>query len=275
MISLLYCGNEGVFDGVLTSLLSILHRSVEETYKVYIFTMNLTRIKDTYTPISDRLIAFLNQVMKSYNKDNEVIKVDVTDLYERDFHKCPNEGAYCSPYTLIRLFADLVEQIPDKVLYLDTDIMFNRDIHLLWDIDIEEVEYAAARDHYGKFLCYPNFVNAGVLLFNMKKCRETGLFEKARKWIQKKKLTFADQSAIARATTKKKMISQRYNDQKFLYKKTVVRHFSKRLFYLPYPHTDNIKQYHIDKVHKVFKYHQFDDIYEEYLRLKKTYEEGK
>ena len=274
MISLLYCGNEGVFDGVLTSLLSILHRSKEETYKVYIFTMSLTRIKDTYTPISDRLIAFLNQVMKSYNKDNEVIKVDVTDLYERDFHKCPNEGAYCSPYTLIRLFADLVDQIPDKVLYLDTDIMFNRDIHLLWDIDIEGVEYAAARDHYGKFLCYPNFVNAGVLLFNMKKCRETGLFDKARKWIQKKKLTFADQSAIARATTKKKMISQRFNDQKFLYKNTVVRHFSKRLFYLPYPHTDNIKQYHIDKVHQVFKYHQFDDIYEEYLRLKKTYEEG-
>lgn len=274
MISLLYCGNEGVFDGVLTSLLSILHRSVEETYKVYIFTMSLTRIKDTYTPISDRLIAFLNQVMKSYNKDNEVVKVDVTDLYERDFHKCPNEGAYCSPYTLIRLFADLVDEIPDKVLYLDTDIMFNRDIHLLWDIDIEEVEYAAARDHYGKFLCYPNFVNAGVLLFNMKKCRETRLFAEARKWIQKKKLTFADQSAIARATSKKKMISQRFNDQKFLYKNTVVRHFSKRLFYLPYPHTDNIKQYHIDKVHKVFKYHQFDDIYEEYLRLKKTYEEG-
>ena len=65
MISLLYCGNEGVFDGVLTSLLSILHRSVPETYKVYIFTMGLTRIKDTYTPISDRLIEFLNKVMKS------------------------------------------------------------------------------------------------------------------------------------------------------------------------------------------------------------------
>lgn len=274
MISLLYCGNEGVFDGVLTSLLSILNRSKEETYHVYIFTMSLTRIKDTYTPISDKLIHFLDQVMKSYNQENVVEKIDVTDLYERDFHKCPNEGAYCSPYTLIRLFADLVDAIPDKVLYLDTDIMFNRDIHLLWDIDVSNVEYAAARDHYGKFLCYPNFVNAGVLLFNMKKCRETGLFEKARYWIKKKKLTFADQSAIAKATSKKKMISQRFNDQKFLYKKTVVRHFSKRLFYLPYPHTANIKQYHIELVHKKFKYHNWDDVYEKYLSLKKAYEEG-
>lgn len=272
MISLLYCGNEGVFDGVLTSLLSILKRSTPDTYRVYIFTMGLTRIKDTYTPISDKLISFLNKVVKSYNEENEVIKVDVTDHYERDFHQCPNEGAYCSPYTLIRLFADLVDVIPDKVLYLDTDIMFNRDVHLLWDIDVSEYEYAAARDHYGKYLCYPNFVNAGVLLFNMKKCRETGLFEKARGWIQKKKLTFADQSAIAKSTTKKKMLPQKYNDQKFLHKSTIVRHFSKRLFYLPYPHTDNIKQYHIEKVHKIFKYHQFDDIYEEYLKLKAEYE---
>ena len=275
MISLLYCGNEGVFDGVLTSLLSILKRSSEEEYKVYIFTMNLTRIKDTYTPISDRLISFLNQVVKKYNEKSEVIKVDVTDLYEEHFHKCPNEGAYCSPYTLIRLFADMVDIIPDKLLYLDTDVMFNRDVHLLWDIDIEDYEYAAARDHYGKYICYPNFVNAGVLLFNMKKCRETGLLEKARGWIKKKKLMFADQSAIAKSTTKKKMLPQRYNDQKFLHKWTVVRHFSKRLFYFPYPHTENIKQYHIDKVRKKFRYHQFDDIYEEYLTLKAEYEAGK
>ena len=272
MISLLYCGNEGVFDGVLTSLLSILKRSEKDTYRVYIFTMGLTRIKDTYTPISDRLIAFLNKVVKAYDERNEVIKVDVTENYERDFHKCPNEGAYCSPYTLIRLFADQVDIIPDKILYLDTDIMFNRDVHLLWDIDVTDYEYAAARDHYGKYLCYPNFVNAGVLLFNMKKCRETGLFEKARGWIKKKKLTFADQSAIAKSTTKKKMLPQKYNDQKFLHKWTIVRHFSKRLFYLPYPHTDNIKQYHVEKVHKIFKYHAFDDIYEEYFRLKAEYE---
>lgn len=274
MISLLYCGNEGVFDGVLTSLLSIFKRSTPDTYRIYILTMNLTRLKDTYTPISDHLIEFLNKVVKSYNPENEVVKVDVTDLYERDFHKCPNEGAYCSPYTLIRLFADLVEIIPDKILYLDTDIMFNRDVHLLWNIDIEDYEYAAARDHYGKFLCYPNFVNAGVLLFNMKKCRETGLFAKARGWIQKKKLTFADQSAIAKSTTRKKMISQRFNDQKFMYKHTVVRHFSKRLFWLPYPHTANIKQYHIDLVHKKFKYHMFDDIFDEYLKLKEEYLSG-
>ncbi|MBR6474971.1 MAG: hypothetical protein IKS98_05940, partial [Lachnospiraceae bacterium] len=189
--------------------------------------------------------------------------------YKKYFAGCPNEGAYCSPYTLIRLFADLIPEIPDKLLYLDADIFFNRDIHLLYDTDVTGYEYAAARDHYGKYLLYPNYINAGVLLFNMAEARRTKLFKKARWWIRKKKLVFADQSALIRSTTKKKMLKQRFNDQKFLHKWTVVRHFSKRLFYLPYPHTDNIKQWDIKRVHKVFRYHQFDDIYKEYLRIKK------
>ena len=275
MINLLYCGNEKVFDGILTSLLSIVKRDQShDSYHVYVFTMNLTRVNPAYTPISDRLISFLDGVMKEYNSESKAEKVDVTELYESLMGRSPNETAYCSPYTLIRLLADKVEGIPDKLLYLDTDIMFNRDIHLLYEQDFKGAEFAASNDHYGKYLINPRYINAGVLLFDMKKCRETGLFEKSREWINKKKLVFADQSALQRACTKKRLLPQRYNDQKFLHKHTVVRHFSKRLFWLPYPHTDNIKQYHVEKVHKVFHYHQFDDILEEYLRLKAIYEEG-
>ena len=149
--------------------------------------------------------------------------------------------------------------------------MFNRDVQLLYNIDVSDVEYAAARDHYGKYLINPNYVNAGVMLWNMKKMRETGLLVKARELIRQKKLTFADQSAIIRSTTKKKMLPQKFNDQKFLHKHTVVRHFSKRLFWLPYPHTANIKQWHVEKVHKIFKYTQFDDILDEYTELVKQF----
>ena len=157
--------------------------------------------------------------------------------------------------------------MPDKFLYLDADILFNRDIHLLYDIDVTDYEYAAARDHYGKYLIYPNYINAGVLLFNMKKARETGLFEKAREWLRRKKLVFADQSALIRARTKRKVLPQKFNDQKFLHKHTVVRHFSKRLFWTPDPHTENIKQWQVEKVHKRFRYHQFDDILGEYQSI--------
>lgn len=273
MINIMFSGNDKVFDGILTCVLSILKRTeTQEVFSFYVYTMDVSHLKETYTPISDGKIAYLDRIVKSYDHRHQVFKVDVTDLYMEHFSKSPNEDAYCSPYTLIRLLADLVPNRPKKLLYLDVDIMFNRDVKLLYDINIEGYEYAAARDHYGKFLAYPNYINAGVLLFNMDMMIKNRVFEKARVWINKKKLLFADQSALIRSTTRRKMLPQRFNDQKYLHKHTVVRHFSKRLFYLPYPHTANIKQWHIQKVHQVFKYHQFDDVYAEYNYWIKKYE---
>lgn len=275
MVNILFCGNDKVFDGMLTCALSILKRTASsEPFTFYVFTMDVSHIKPTYLPVSDRQMEFFSEVIQGYNKENRAVLIDVTALYREEFNSCPNEDAYCSPYTLIRLFADRVDGLPDKLLYLDVDVIFNRDVHLLYDIDVNGYEYAAARDHYGKYLVHPNYVNAGVLLFNLGYMRQTGLLEKARTLIKTKKLMFADQSAIIRSTTRKRMLPQRFNDQKFLHKHTVVRHFSKRLFWLPYPHTDNIKQWQVDRVHKVFRYRQFDDILSEYQDLIEKFKQG-
>ena len=268
MVNVLFCGNDGVYDGFLTCALSLMKRtSNPEPFHFMIFTMDVTRMSPKYTALSDDHADQMRRVIKKYNADNTLSVHDVTSLYEKEFRGCPNEGAYCSPFTLIRLLADLVDGVPEKFLYLDADVMFNRDVHLLYDLDLQGYEFAAARDHYGKYLIYPNYINAGVLLFNMNRARETGLFHKAREELRKKKLVFADQSALIRSATRRKILPQRFNDQKFLHRHTVVRHFSKRLFYLPYPHTENIKQWHIDKVHRVFRYHEFDDILEEYQNI--------
>ncbi len=268
MINILFCGNDKVFDGILTCALSVFKRSqLNEGVKFFVLTMDVSHIKPEYLPVTAEQMAFFESVIKSYGEENCAELIDVTNLYEEEFAGSPNESAYCSPYTLIRLLADRIDALPDKILYLDIDVMFNRDINLLYSIDVEDVEYAAARDHYGKYLISPNYVNAGVMLWNLKKMRENGLLQRARELIRKKKLTFADQSAIIRSTTKKKMLPQKFNDQKFLHKHTVIRHFSKRLFWLPYPHTENIKQWQVERVRKVFKYTQFDDILDEYTRL--------
>ena len=95
---------------------------------------------------------------------------------------------------------------------------------------------------------------------------------KARKLLQTKKLVFADQSALIRSTRAKKLLPQRFNDQKFLHKHTIVRHFSKRLFYTPYPHTENIKQWQVGKMLSKFHYTQFEDVLYEYIYQKKLYE---
>ena len=272
MIDVLYCGNEGVFDGVLTSALSIVRRlSAPRPLTIHLLTMELTRVAENYTPLTAKHASFLEQTLRRHNPQTWVKLTDVTELYETHLRQNANEGCYCSPYTLLRLLADLLP-MPEKLLYLDADVMLNKDVGLLYDIDVCDVEYAAARDHYGRFLIQPNYINAGVLLFNMKKCRETGIFEKARALLRRKKLPFADQSALIRSTTRRKVLPHRFNDQKFLYRSTVVRHFSKRLFYLPYPHTENVKQWHIERVHEKFGYTCFDDVLEEYVTRKESFQ---
>lgn len=272
MINILFCGNDKVFDGILTAALSILKRTTtKEPFTFFIFTMNVTHLNPKYEELHDDEANYLDQIVKAYNPENKVIKIDVTDIYMREFSNCPNEGCYVTPYALLRLFADIVPEIPDKILYLDVDLILNRDVKLLYDIDVEGYEYAAARDHYGKYLINPNYINSGVLLYNMKYIRKSGLLERARNLVKTKHLPFADQSAIIRSTTRRKMLPQKFNDQKFLHKHTVIRHFSKRLFWLPYPHTANIKQWNVSLVHKVFKYYQFDDILYEYIYLKKKF----
>ena len=109
MRNILFCGNSKVFDGVLTCMLSVLKRThATDPFCFYIFTMDMTRIRPEYTPISEDMTDFLERVAKKFHPQNRVISVDVTVLYERYFGGCPNESAYCSPYTLLRLLADLV-----------------------------------------------------------------------------------------------------------------------------------------------------------------------
>lgn len=271
MINLLLCGNKKVFDGALSQLISITNKT-KEPINCYIFTMDLTRLKPEYIAISDEEIDFLDEVVKSKNPENKVTKIDVTDLYEQEFMKCANESAYCTPYTLLRLLADLIPDIPEKLLYLDIDMMAGGDIAKLYNIDVSEYEYAAVKEKYGSWFISLDYINAGMLLLNMNKIKETGLLEKARHLIKTKKMLFADQDAIYRSTTSKKLLPRIYNEQsKFNRKDTIICHFCKRLMWRPYPHTENYKQWNVEEIHKKLKCYNFDDDLNEYLKLKEKF----
>ncbi len=272
MINILFCGNDKVLDGMLTCALSILKRTqTKEPFTFYLYTLELTDLNPAFRAISPQSASFLEKVVKEYNSENRVVLIDVKEIYERELRGCPNEASSYSPYAMLRVLADLVDGMPSKILYLDADILFNRDIRLLYDVDIEKYEYAAARDHYGKYLVNPNYINSGVLLLNLEKIRETGLFAKARDELRKRKLAFPDQTAIRINTERKRLLPQKFNDQKFLLKNTVVRHFSKRLFWLPYTHVKNVKQGQVSRVHKIYGYYEFDEILYEYLYLKEKF----
>ena len=117
MIDILFCGNSGVFDGALTCILSILKRTQsKQPFTFHLFTMDLSDLDPKYTPIPREQVDFLNEVIQRYHPDSRAVLYDVTEYYQKYFAGCPNEGAYCSPYTLIRLFADQFTSIPDKLL---------------------------------------------------------------------------------------------------------------------------------------------------------------
>ena len=272
MINILLCGNRKVFDGALSELISITNRTAE-SINCYIFTMNISYMNPEYIDITDSQIEFLNKVVKEKNIENNVIKKDVTNLYKQEFEGSANETAYCTPYTLLRLLADLDPTMPDKILYLDIDMMAGGDISKLYNIDIENYEYAAVREKYGSKIIRPDYINAGMLLMNLKKIKETGLLKKARELIKKRKLPFADQDAVFWSTTSKLLLPRKFNEQaSFRRKDTVICHFCKRLMYKPYPHTENFKQWQIEGIHKELKCFRFDDDLNEYLEWKKKFE---
>ena len=275
MVNILLCGNQRVFDGALSELISITNKT-KEAINCYIFTMDVSRIKKEYTSITDEQIKFLDEVIKTKNEENKVTKIDVTNLYEEEFGRGKNENAYCTPYTLLRLLADKVPEIPEKILYLDIDMMADGDISKLYNIDISDYEYAAVKEKYGSKVIRPDYINAGMLLLNMNKIKETRLLEKARNLLKKRKLIFADQDAIYWSTTKKLILPRIYNEQsKFNRKGTIICHFCKRLMLLPYPHTENYKQWNIEEIHRYLKCYTFDKDLEEYKELKQKFEKQK
>ena len=98
MIDVLYCGNEGVFDGVLTSALSIVRRlSAPRPLTIHLLTMELTRVAENYTPLTAKHASFLEQTLRRHNPQTWVKLTDVTELYETHLRQNANEGCYCSP----------------------------------------------------------------------------------------------------------------------------------------------------------------------------------
>ena len=70
MKNILFSGNNKVFDGVVTCMLSIFKRSTsEEPICFHIMTMDVSHLREDFIPISDEQIEFIDGIAKSYNKE--------------------------------------------------------------------------------------------------------------------------------------------------------------------------------------------------------------
>ena len=266
MINLMFAGNYKVFDGILIASISIL-KYCKDPIKVYILTMDLSDTNKNFKPLSYKNLQCLKKIYKETNPMSDVILVDVKDVYEKELGSSPNKESFYTPYALLRLLADKIDIIPDKVLYLDVDIVANGNIKDLYDIDISDYEVAGVRDYYGKFFFYPRYLNSGVLLMNMRKIRETKVLSKALKLCSRKKIFLPDQTAINKYASKKLILASKYNEQKKMSDDTLIRHFAMTLKFFPKFKKVNIKPWDIDAVQNILKIHHFDDTYEKYREI--------
>ena len=120
-INLLYCGNEKVFDGLLISLLSMT-KYTKIPIHVYVITMDLQELKEDYKPLNQNQIEYLEKMIREANPQSTVKLFDITKMFLEETKDSPNLKNNYTPYTLARLFADKIPSIPEKILYLDTDL---------------------------------------------------------------------------------------------------------------------------------------------------------
>ena len=271
MINILFGGNSKVFDGILLCILSMT-KHCNEPLNIYILTADVTELNSDYTPINNEQVQLLSKILKQSNPENKISLIKLNKEFNDWILNSSNKLNSYTPFAFLRLFADKIENLPNKIIYLDTDILINGNIKQLFDVDIDNYELAVVKDRYGKFFIKPNYFNSGMLLMNMKKIKDSQLLNKVRNYCSLKKLGFPDQSALNKFSKHKKFLPRKFNEQGKLKNDTIVHHFSKRIRWFPYFKTMNIKPWQIEDVKNIYKCHAYDDIFDDYLKIKSTQE---
>ena len=202
MINIYYCVDKKLLGQKLISIIS-LAKTTKEPLNVINLTVEVPEYNAKNKKFGEKEDALCEKILKSANPESTFRSIDVSDLFREHLMRGPNlHNRFYSYYVTVRLLAHLVPEIPDKVIYLDSDTIMNNDIKALWDIDVEDVEIAGRRD----FCRITPYFQSGVMLMNMKKIRESGLLDRACKLCTQKKYRY---ECIKHSLQKKKNFQQK------------------------------------------------------------------
>ena len=259
----MFCGDRGVCEGIFLSSLSIC-KNTKEDLNIYILTASI----GAHSAIPQSFAEMLQTALAEKNSGNRVTLIDAGDAFD-NYLPYANMGTRFTPFCMLRLFADLIDEIPEKILYLDTDVLCRADFGEFYHSDISDIEIAGVPDRYGKWffgnVLKHDYLNSGVLLMNMASIRKSGLFARCREMCRDKKMFMPDQSALNKLAVKRK-VSGRYNAQGRIRHDTVFKHFTTFFKFFPYVRAVTIKPWHTERLHNELKIFEFDDILEEYQR---------
>ena len=275
-MNILYCGDKGIARGVLVSILSILKHN-KGALHFYILTIDY---KDT-TAFTEKAAKFLDSLVKKTNAKSFVKLIDATEVFVANLPK-KNMGSYFTPASMLRLYIDKVPEIArlDRVLYLDYDVVCRGDLAEFYNMDMTGVEAAGVLDIYGRRwyhyhgLFKQDYMNSGVMLFNIPECLKMKMFDRAVKLCAGRWMMLADQAALNKSIEHRVLVNRKYNEQEERPRKdTVLHHFSNNFKFWPYFRVQKVKPYEINKVHGVLKITEYDDILSQYIKMKDKIED--
>ncbi|MBQ9937456.1 MAG: hypothetical protein IJO86_03900 [Oscillospiraceae bacterium] len=276
-MNILFCGDSYIENGVLIAVLSLL-KQTDQKINVYILTASLETEQKNYVAVSKQFKEFLEGVLKEKNSRSRAFVIDITEIFKNQL-PVNNMDTRFTPMCMLRLFADLVDELPDKILYLDNDVIIRKDINGLYSTDISDFEICGVLDYYGslffkKHVLKRDYLNSGVLLLNMSKIRKSGLFSRCRAMCDAKKMFMPDQSALNKLAVKK-TVARKFNEQRKLKDDTVIQHFTTSFRFFPIFKMVSVKPWQVEKMHSELKLFEYDDILNEFLRYRENYYEYK
>lgn len=278
-MNILFCGDKNIAHGVLIATLSLL-KHTSEPLSVYILSASIKTSEREVHALGYGFCEFLDAIVKEKHPLSFVRLYDIS----REFNQMPptaNLATRFTPCCMLRLYADLIDDLPDRILYLDNDIICRKDISDLYNTDMRGFELAGVLDYYGSHFFRQRFykrdyLNSGVLLLNLKLIKESGLFARCREMCAQKQMFMPDQSALNKLCTRKKLMARDCNEQRKLKPSTKIQHFTTSFRFFPYFHKVSVKPWNINGMHDVLKLHEYDELlnsasrqYDKYLTTEK------
>ena len=137
-MNILYCGDRNIESGLIISILSLL-KNAKTDLKVYVLTINSKEWN--IDGVTDKCIDVLDNKMKLIKKENSIKKIDITEIFEKEL-PAKNMKTRFTPCCMLRLFADEIPELPDKILYLDNDVICRKGCQEFYNQDMEKYEIA-------------------------------------------------------------------------------------------------------------------------------------
>lgn len=271
-MNLMYCGDRNIQEGLTLSILSLL-RCTGEALHIYVLTVDLNLDDRQIEAVSDETIRVLDKLVRARSQGSFVRKIDISQEFKRCLPTA-NLATRFTPCCMLRLYADLIPDLPDTVLYLDNDILCRRDPSDFYHQALDGCEFVGVLDYYGSWFFRNRFwkrdyVNSGVMLLNLSQIRESGLFRKCRERCRDKQMFMPDQSALNKLAEAKRLAPRRYNEQRKLHSDTVFQHFTTSFRAYP-PWIVSVKPWQIERVHEKLKLHEYDELLQEYQQFQDT-----